>query len=124
MAAFPGLVSWLLRLHVMVSRDSGVILGKSKGLGLMLSYANIPERYGSHTNKHADIPEAAVRKQTRDSWQCLRGPRPELGLADRRQMHLCLKDTRTAVSKDTHSHTAMNSQARKALLTVYFQLAS
>lgn len=74
----------------------------------MLSYANIPGSCGSHTqkytrtNKHADVPGAAVRTQTHDSWLCLRGPRPESGPADRRQTRLCLKYIGTAVSKHTH----------------------
>lgn len=76
----------------------------------------------THTNKHADIPGAAVRTQTHDSWQCLHGPRPKSGPADRRQMRLCLKHTGKAMCKHTETH--ITSQATKALLTVYFPLAN
>lgn len=67
------------------------------------------------TNKHTDIPGAAVHRQTRGSWQCLPGPRPALVPADRRQMRLFLEKTKTVVTQRyvliSMEHTATNSQA-------------
>lgn len=109
MAACQIPVPWLFGQQIVVSRDFGVILGRVQRFGANTELSKHPWKLrltqNTHSNKHTNVPGAAVRTQTHDSWQCLRGPRPESGPADRRQTRLCLKYTGTAMCKHTHINT-------------------
>lgn len=52
----------LCRLKTVVGRDSGVILGESKGLQLKLDKANISESCDTHTHTHTYQELLSVHK--------------------------------------------------------------
>lgn len=104
----------------MAARDSEVVSGESEGFLADAEQTSLGAA-ASHTqtNKPAnpDVPEAAVRTQTRDSWQCPLGPRPKLGPADRRQTRLCLKHTDPRVN--TRRNTFIQEDVKKYQLCFY-----